>query len=784
MARAQDKAAGNLPARTFCYRLDVPVNTISTNKSFTQVVVGGRNVFKILDITDNGFNEKLNLRVGRINLNFSITDVMWHHLDDNIIATAAGNGAVALWDLSLASKSKQEYVFTDHKRTVNKICFHPTDDSILLSGSQDGTINCFDIRKKCVAVRFFGRADSVRDVQFSPFERNWFAAACEGGCIQIWDRRRTDNFLWQFSGHSGPVFSMDWHPEDRSWLGTGGRDKTIKVWNVHTKSIPIHCVPTIAEVACVRWRPRGKYHIASSALVIDHHVNVWDIRRPYIPFAAFTEHNDVATGIIWHKESDILLSCSKDSLLYQHVFQDALRPAEHAPPVALGFSCRGDVCNACSNQLKQSSSLRKASVGKNLSQQVPSMPAFFKKTPATDDDFKSVHSTLKLFTSEASSFNEAWIETLAKRFIFSGKPFQDICTHNEKVCREFNMPHKAQTWMILRHVFSDINASDVSRALSSTHPSSSDDFASNNHNRGSILESVIDAANIDDVSSIESEDNEDVYPTINNKTDDVDLAVGADLDAILQDEQFEGQFFPGEAMNDELQDWAVPSEAFQPRHSIGEKSLAVDHSALDMSTTEQASGLQDHVNFGFTSEKHKAETSIHVLQTCKFLALPEWDFKPLVVEMLRYFAEQGDVQMAVTALLALQDRIGNEIDISIKEEWFNAYLELLNRFRLWTIAAKIIKLSNLPNISSLNQDSTTINTICAGCNKPMPTSSGWFCKRCMKNAAPCSICHLPVKGLYVWCQGCGHGGHLVHVQEWMVKNRECPAGCGHRCVFS
>lgn len=35
-------------------------------------------VFKIIGIEDSGFKEKANLRVGRINLNFSITDVQWH----------------------------------------------------------------------------------------------------------------------------------------------------------------------------------------------------------------------------------------------------------------------------------------------------------------------------------------------------------------------------------------------------------------------------------------------------------------------------------------------------------------------------------------------------------------------------------------------------------------------------------------------------------------------------------------------------------------------------------
>jgi len=41
--------------------------------------------------------------------------------DENLIATAATNGAVVLWNLGKSSRSKQLHVFTEHTRTVNKV---------------------------------------------------------------------------------------------------------------------------------------------------------------------------------------------------------------------------------------------------------------------------------------------------------------------------------------------------------------------------------------------------------------------------------------------------------------------------------------------------------------------------------------------------------------------------------------------------------------------------------------------------------------------------------------
>lgn len=114
-------------------------------------------VFKVFSITDEEFIEICNLRVGKnLNLNFSCNDVAWNTIDDNYLATAATNGAVVLWNLNKTGRSKQEHVFVDHKRTVNKVSFHATEASWLISGSQDGTMKCFDLRTK-EAVKTFLR---------------------------------------------------------------------------------------------------------------------------------------------------------------------------------------------------------------------------------------------------------------------------------------------------------------------------------------------------------------------------------------------------------------------------------------------------------------------------------------------------------------------------------------------------------------------------------------------------------------------------------------------------
>lgn len=89
----------------------------------------------------------------------------------------------------------------------------------------------------------------------------------------------------------------------------------LQVWDLSAKPSCDYTIHTIASVGRIKWRPQKKYHIASCALVVDCSINVWDIRRPYIPFASFNEHKDIPTGVAWRGSPQSFLSTSRVILL-------------------------------------------------------------------------------------------------------------------------------------------------------------------------------------------------------------------------------------------------------------------------------------------------------------------------------------------------------------------------------------------------------------------------------------------------------------------------------------
>ncbi|XP_056594885.1 GATOR complex protein WDR24 isoform X1 [Triplophysa dalaica] len=767
--------------RTMFCHLDAPANAISVCRDATQVVVAGRNIFKIYGLEEDGFVERLNLRVGRKpSLNFSCADVMWHQMEENLLATAATNGAVVTWNLARPCRNKQEQLFTEHKRTVNKVCFHPTEVHMLLSGSQDGFMKCFDLRKKESVSTFSGQSESVRDVQFSMKDYFTFAASFENGNVQLWDIRRPDRYERMFTAHTGPVFCCDWHPEDRGWLATGGRDKMVKVWDMSTNRVKeIYCVQTIASVARVKWRPERRYHLATCSMMVDHNIYVWDVRRPFIPFATFEEHKDVTTGIVWRHQHDpyYLLSGSKDSTLYQHMFKDASRPVDRANPEGLCFGLFGDLAFAAKESLMTAPS----SVGEVGRKTYPGgdrrYPIFFFKKPDVTEQFAQVSSALSVFESEAgSAVGMDWFIKTAQSYLLSGKPFGELCEHNAQVAKRLNRPQESTTWTMLRIMFSE----PANPSMSTNH----------NLNKSGNLPLVNSfgmkemSAALNERNKENRQDNIHNLDSNHNNNDENEETEGSEGqaeylfgDAELDDDDLYSMEHENPAA--EEPEYLLPQEAFPIRHEI------MDHPSAPEPLQEKPES--PHVS-GSEAESMcltpmESFSLISVSQLLFSPHLPPKFFCPIVKEMLCYYAEQGDVQTAVSVLIVLGERIRKEIDELTQEHWYMSYIDLLQRFELWNVSNEVIKLSTCGAITCLNQASTTLHINCSNCKRPM-SNKGWICDRCHQCASVCAVCHHVVKGLFVWCQGCSHGGHLEHVMDWLKQSDHCPAGCGHLCEYT
>jgi len=118
-----------------------------------------------------------------------------------------------------------------------------TKDNLLVSGSDGGLINCWDIRElKCIE-QLTGHQNSVNTVLLRD---NYIISASNDATIRIWDRRNSENDgVMVLQGHRGWVSAIATHvnPVDGSMnIVSAGEDGTVKVWSLATSE----CLYTLA----------------------------------------------------------------------------------------------------------------------------------------------------------------------------------------------------------------------------------------------------------------------------------------------------------------------------------------------------------------------------------------------------------------------------------------------------------------------------------------------------------------------------------------------------------
>lgn len=107
--------------------------------------------------------------------------------------------------------------------------------------------------------------------------------------------------------------------------------------------------------------------------------------------------------------------------------------------------------------------------------------------------------------------------------------------------------------------------------------------------------------------------------------------------------------------------------------------------------------------------------------------------------------------------------------------------DYLKRLKLFVLANKLKKFG-LSELQKHHNDPIIVMT--CGCGICYDGTKNSECSSCKKKVN-CACCSGLTKGLYVWCSGCGHGGHPEHIERWFKTNTNCPFnGCKHDCVIS
>lgn len=357
---------------TGSHRTGLEINTIAINESGTHALLGGKEIFKTIKVEDGRCAEETNLR-SAIRSNpyqasgktrqiyaIDIADVAWAKGDcGNYVAAATSSGKIILYDLGHAGLQAAQ--LHEHFRQVHNVTFNPHRGSLLLSGSQDGTVRLWDVRDVRQAStlqskrKYSGQSDGVRDVKWSPTEGVDFAFGTDSGWIQRWDMRNLKTAKVKIPAHSETCNTIDWHPDGKH-IVSASSDRTIRVWDFSgtRKQKANWEIKTPYPVLIARWRPpcessmpfdNGARQCTQLVTAYDQQhpmLHIWDFRRPALPFREMAPYHSAPTDLIWHSQ-DLLWTVGREGVFLQSDIQHAPKIIDRRNLQAFAVSPKGDI---------------------------------------------------------------------------------------------------------------------------------------------------------------------------------------------------------------------------------------------------------------------------------------------------------------------------------------------------------------------------------------------------------------------------------------------------------
>ncbi|BFZ55415.1 SEA (Seh1-associated) complex subunit [Savitreella phatthalungensis] len=728
------------------------LNAFSASSTSAHVAIAGRELLKILDVGANQVAEICDLRdmtEGRKQQTTSTTnDVRWGlGPTSGLLATAHSNGTVVTWDVErLSTNVTRRSTISGHGRAINRLVFNPGNGSWLLTASQDGNMRLWDLRERASAARFslVGRAEAVRDVQFNAANALELAAVFDNGMLQRWDLRRPNSFDAKVNAHNGPALTVDWHADGRH-IATGGRDKVIKLWDSKGElRRPIHYICTMAPVSRVAWRAgdsRQHWDIASCSLSLDNTINIWNLRRPYIPNRVIEDHDGPVTGLLWRDE-ETLWSCSKDRSFQQHALSLESQPIDAIAHSALDWSLDGELAVAIGSAVSDKYRQRQVAAMLHDEPRRSRDNLVDVQIPSNFEPLAQPFRPVQMQAVVAPMDHEREVfHFMAANYRIEG---ETACAHNAQVALECGRAHTARCWRLLslalaqrkRHISARVDPTKPAVVAKATILSAAPTLRPNTPTlimpRYQVPSRPPSATKRQShaPSSDSSSDADSAKSPTQTLRRDSSLSSVADSNSY-------GSYYGVNTWDDVIS--SPENDLVMPV-----QSSPLIESALTVKHDKAPEGPQELDRAG-TSSTHRVSP---------------WDVGQLFQRFYSHFRDVCDPQTASVMWLVLKDILDvNTISTSARDQVLHAYADMLHRAKLYVAAAELVSVSDSESLQSRFGGDLAIQLTCRHCNKATVQAEGyWHCPRCQSSVI-CVVCETVVRGEATYCLRCTLAAH-------------------------
>lgn len=555
------------------------------------------------------------------------------------------------------------------------------------------------------------------------------------------------------------------------------------------------------------WRPGDgeNQHQILSLHYLDRHINLIDIRRPFLPIGVFkidgrqsddgeNKVDDIITCFTVANDGKSMYAGTSDGVVHHFVFRSNnelyTNVLENLPKTAIAVSPWGDV--TISSSSKRPMIANKISEYESISNEPPPIAT------APDDfvaarDFRWRQRTRVSRTVGKTS--DWWKDSTNEETVFAAQLFFSKITHSKRLetkhvldtAKKLKMPNQDFFELIMEYL-------DREERI----------FASRNFTEKPGVSEL-------EMSGSDSDDRRGRIPSCSDSDElgrsNLTLAQyqhnGNGLSHHHQDEHDESDHeykyidMGGGGWDPDMHPKSCISES-----SVTRREIASDGSAINDESDPEDRGDKFPANerrkVGHTDSKRVSRDDNRILlnRDMNYNVILQQQSLRLLAEKIALLGQNEGLQPAIIAICLLGEDVVKEIteqkvgrrslcSATLLEHWFHDYFELISRNGLFQHKAAICRIAPLDKIKKMlpsTSGNVRYNIGCGRCKKILDkTSNGVFCRSC-KRFVRCDVCRYPVEKLMKICRLCGHGGHIKHYNEWFRSRDQCMvAACDCKC---